>query len=99
MPNRSCIGVVGSLLRRQTVEIRLKRQMVQEVGHRAGEPPAAANLKPAEVATQGSGQEDSVGVQLELFKGNGFLDGDLSFESERALKEAVEESLQGHQWS
>lgn len=59
--------------------------MIQKVGHRASKPPTTANLKPAEVTAQRSGQEDGVGVQLELFKGDGLLDGNLPLRSERKV--------------
>jgi hypothetical protein len=56
------------------LHVELESKVVQEVGHSARVPSSAASLEPAEVATERRRHQHRVGITLELFVGDGFLD-------------------------
>lgn len=83
---RVCLGL-------EAVKVGLESQMIQEVGnlrtlawasrtsmiktYRLWEPAATSGFKPTQVSSKTRCEKDSVGVLLELFVRNGFLDSNL----------------------
>jgi hypothetical protein len=87
------VAAVGVCLRVEAVEIGLESQMVQEIGnleksaeasrmnmvktYRLCEPATTPGFEPTQMSSETRCEKNGVGVLLELFVRNGFLDSNL----------------------